>query len=147
MISRPLDLASRLRPAPRNFDFWFWVNIGLMLLAFSLLGSRFVLAPGLGVDFQLPEMAGATAGAVLTTHDVAVDDAGLIMARQGSMTLKVLSEWLNEEAKITKHPRLLVRASGGVTSGELIKIVEVARAAGFEVTLAANESARAGATK
>ena len=60
MITRPLDLASRLRPPPRNFDVFFYVNLGLMVLAFTVLGSRFVLAPGFGVDFQLPEMQGVS---------------------------------------------------------------------------------------
>ena len=48
MITRPLDLASKLRPEPRNFDWLFFVNAGLLVLFFVLFGSRFVLAPGEG---------------------------------------------------------------------------------------------------
>jgi biopolymer transport protein ExbD len=32
MITRPLDLASKLRPEPRNFDFLFLINGGLILI-------------------------------------------------------------------------------------------------------------------
>lgn len=142
MITRPLDLASRLRPAPRNFDAWFYVTVGLILLAFFVLGSRFVLAPGFGVDFQLPEMAGVRAQAVKTTHDVAVNDTGLIIAEEGSITLKRLGEWLKEEAKTTKEPTLLVRADAGVKTSQLTKIAELARAAGFRVVWAAQEPAK-----
>ena len=68
MITHPLDLASRLRPPPRSFDALFLVNGGLIILFFFLFGSRFVLAPGLGVGFQLPEMAAAGAGAAPTAR-------------------------------------------------------------------------------
>lgn len=139
MITRPLDLASRLRPMPRNFDAWFLVNAGLIVLGFSLLGSRFVLAPGLGLDFQLPQMAGARVEAARTTHDIAVNDAGLIIAGEGSITLQRLGEWLKEQGKITKDPCLLVRASAGVPSSTLADIVALAREAGFRVVLAAEE--------
>jgi biopolymer transport protein ExbD len=142
MITRPLDLASRLRTAPRNFDAWFYVNVCLIVLVFFVLGSRFILAPGLGVDFQLPEMAGARAQAVKTTHDIAVNDAGLIIADEGSITLKRLGEWLKEEARTTKEPVLLVRADGGVKTSQLTGIVELARAAGFRVVVAAQEPSK-----
>lgn len=49
MITRPLDLASRLRPPPRGLDWLFVMNVALVALFFSLFGSRFVLAPGLGL--------------------------------------------------------------------------------------------------
>ena len=32
MITRPLDIAAKLRPEPRNFDFLFFVNGGLLVL-------------------------------------------------------------------------------------------------------------------
>lgn len=62
MIVRPLDLASRLRPEPRDFDALFYVNAGMLALFFSLFGSRFVIAPGLELDFQVPVVAGAGRG-------------------------------------------------------------------------------------
>ena len=45
MITRPLDLAAKLRPPPRSFDALFWVNVGVVVGFFALFGSRFVLAP------------------------------------------------------------------------------------------------------
>ena len=49
MITRPLDLQSRLSAPPRDLDFFAWVNVAVIALFFGLLGSRFVLAPGLPV--------------------------------------------------------------------------------------------------
>ena len=94
MITRPLDLASRLRPAPRTFDFWFFVNIGL------------------------------------------------IVTKEGSVTLERLGEWLKEEARTTKAPVLSVQAEEGVKHSLVTKIVELAHAAGFRVQTAVREPAK-----
>jgi len=139
MITRPLDLASRLRPPPRSFDLVFLVTGGLILFCFAILGSRFVLAPGLGVDFQLPQIAGARADAVRTTHDIAVKEGGLIIAGNGSITLENLGIWLKEEAKTTKEPTLLVLADAKVPLSELAAIAGLAKQAGFRMQVAADE--------
>ena len=66
MITRPLELETRLSPPPRDLDFVAWVNVGVIVLFFSLLGSSFVLPPGqlFGVDGQnamvLPHIAGTS---------------------------------------------------------------------------------------
>ena len=139
MITRPLDLASRLRPEPRNFDFVFLVNGGLVALFFLLFGSRFVLAPGLGLDFQMPEIAGARAGAAATTHLITVNGSGLIFLPDGPADLERLRDWLNAEGKKTRRPTLLVRASSGVSGGLIANITSAAREAGFSVVWGAEE--------
>lgn len=142
MITRPLDLASKLRPEPRNFDFLFYVNAGLLVLFFMLFGSRFVLAPGLGVDFKLPEMPGAMAGAMVTTSTISIKSSGQIFA-DGLLSMAQLREWLKTEAKKTKRPSLLVRMSAGVPVSVQTDIVSAAREAGFgsNIVLAAEEPA------
>ena len=93
MITRPLDLASKLRPEPRNFDALFYVNVGALALFFLVFGSRFVLAPGLGVDFELPKLPGAVSNAVTTTSTISVKNSGQIFA-DGLLSLPQLREWL-----------------------------------------------------
>lgn len=142
MITRPLDLASRLRPEPRSLDYWFYVNAGLIVLFFSLFGSRFVLAPGLGVDFEMPRIAGARAGAVTTERVISVRPAGQIFAANGLLNLAQLREWLRSEAGKLREPSLLIRASADVPVSELAEIVGAAREAGFvRVVLGAEEAA------
>jgi biopolymer transport protein ExbD len=132
MITRPLDLASKLRPPPRNFDFVFLVNGGLIVMFFLLFGSRFVLAPGLGVDFIMPEMPGAVAGAARTTHVVSVIRPGLIFVDDGAINFEQLKDWLKVQAKTTPQPSLLVRASASqVPVTDLTDIASAAQAAGF----------------
>ncbi len=140
MITRPLELASRLRPEPRNFDLLFLVNGGLIVLFFyCVFGSRFVLAPGIGVDFALPKIAGASAGAAPTTHIITVTRSGMIMIGDGAADLRRLRKWLKDEKQTTARPSLLIRADVGVEAGELAEILSAAREAGFTVLWAADE--------
>lgn len=138
MITRPLDIASKLRPEPRNFDVLFYVNAGLIALFFVLCGSRFILAPGLGLDFQVPTVSGAMAGAVTTDRFISVLPSGQIFAN-GLVNMNQLEEWLKIEAKKLKKPSLLVRTSADVPVSQLAEIVSVAREAGFVVVWGAEE--------
>lgn len=138
MITRPLDLASKLRPEPRNFDFLFLVNGALIVLFFSLFGSRFVLAPGLGVDFQLPQVPGNVIGAARTTHYISVKRGGMLfVADRGQISLPQLREWLKEQAGTTKHPVLQINTDAGVEMSVLAGIYTAAHEANFEVLVAA----------
>ncbi len=141
MTTRPLELASRLRPEPWNFGALFFVNAGLLVLFFFLFGSSFVLAPGIGVDFTLPRIAGATAAGAQATHQITVKRSGLIIIEDGPADLVRLRKWLIEQKGTTGHPSLLVKADVGVETGELAEIWSAARQAGFEVLWAAEEPA------
>jgi len=133
MISRPLNLGAHLRGLPTRLDALFYVNVGLLAVFFSLFGSRFVLAPGLGVDFLVPSIVGAGAGARPTTHQVTVRRSGQILADDGLVTIKQLEDWLHREKARTRAPSLLILASVGVPNDEVADIVSVAQKAGFLV--------------
>jgi biopolymer transport protein ExbD len=140
MITRPLNLGSRLRPEPRNFDWLFVANAGLLVLFFSLFGSRFVLAPGLGLDFRLPRIAGANVNARPPTHTISVIDSGLIFTSDGARKLEELGGWLLREKKAVRNPLLLVRGGVGVPVSVMAEIANAAYRAGYEVLLAAEEA-------
>jgi len=132
MIARPLDLASRLRPPPQGTGALHYVNVGLLALFFSVFGSRFVLAPGLGVDFQLPQLPGAREAAVQTSASVInVLRSGQIFTEDGLVDMGQLRVWLKARAKGERNPTLLIRASSGVMFSELVEIQGSAREAGF----------------
>jgi biopolymer transport protein ExbD len=140
MIARPLDLSSRLRPPPQGTGALHYVNVGLVAFFFYLFGSRFILAPGLGVDFQLPQLAGAQAGAVQTTHVISVLRSGQIFSEDGLVDIGQLREWLKARSAPTgPRPTLLVRASAGMPVAELMEIEDAAHDAGFRVLLGAQE--------
>ena len=139
MITRPLDLASKLQKEPRNFDVFFYVNAGLLVLFFFLFGSRFVLAPGLGVDFKIPTLPGASAGGAQTTSYISVLKNGQIFTNEGRLDIVQLREWLKTEAGRYNNPAILIRADAAVTVSDLNEISSAARQAGFgQIVVAAD---------
>ena len=139
MITRPLDLASRLRPPPTAPVALYLTAAGLLALFFTVFGSRFVLAPGLAVDFRLPRVAGAEAGARPATHVVTIISSGQIFTPEGLRKLPELGEWLRAQARVTPQPLLLVRAGTDVAADVLAEVASLARGAGFEMIWAAGE--------
>lgn len=138
MITRPLDLASRLRSQPRNFDAFFYVNIGLILLFFGLFGSRFILFPGLSTDFKLPETELSMAGARMTDVVIAVPRRDMALVEGEVLSFKQLEDWLRIRAKDRPGARLLVQAGATVSAADLAQLYTVAADAGFAgVVLAA----------
>ena len=141
MITRPLDLASRLRPEPRNFDWLFYVNGAALVFFFVLHGSPFVLTPGLSVD-ELPVAAGANANAKPTTHFITVLATGHIYTPDGPLKLEQVESWLAAQARTVKVPVLLVRGDAKVPISVVGLISGAARRVGFvEVTLASVDTA------
>jgi biopolymer transport protein ExbD len=147
MITRPLDLASRPRRPPRNFDAFYFINAGLIVLFFLLFGSRFVLAPGLGVGlkggFALPTMENAQTGAVATNVVISVPRPGVALVNdEGMVSFRRLGGWLQARAKEHKAPVLLIRADRSVPMQDIADIQRLAAAAGFVyVQVAFDESA------
>jgi biopolymer transport protein ExbD len=118
--------------------------VGLLGFFFCVFGSRFVLAPGLGVDFQLPVLAGARAGAAQTTsYVINVLRSGQIFTEDGLVDMGQLRQWLKVRAGRDKGLTLLIRASSGVTLSELVEIQGAARDAGFGRVLWAAEDSGA----
>ncbi|MBL9189490.1 MAG: hypothetical protein JNK23_18550 [Opitutaceae bacterium] len=146
MITRPLNLGSRLRLEPRSLDGLFFVNVGLIGLFFALFGSRFVLAPGLAVDFRLPVVQGANTAARPPTHVISVVDSSQVFTSDGLRKISDLREWLVRQRSGMAAPLVLVRGSADVPISVLADISNAATAAGFEVLLAASEPA-AGASQ
>lgn len=150
MITRPLDLASRLNPAPRRWDALFYVNVGALAVFFLLFGSRFVLAPGLSVDFALP-VSGASATTNLSTDVViAVPASDMAIVEGAVVDFDGLGEWLRaqtggggrkREGAGAPTKRLLVQASSSLPAGDLTRIYNLAADAGFAGVLIATDDA------
>lgn len=151
MITRPLDLASRLRAAPRGLDALFYVNVAVLAVFFFVFGSRFVLAPGLPVDFALP-LADSTATARLTTDVViAVPASNMAVVDGAVVDFSGLGEWLRAQAgdssrvaggeRSLSRKRLLVQASGSLPARDLTQLYALAADAGFGGVLIATDDA------
>jgi biopolymer transport protein ExbD len=143
MITSPLELASHMQRRPRNFDAFYFINGVLLVMFFLLFGSRFVLAPGLGVGleggFALPVMEGARAGAVTTNVVISVPRPGVALVDEGMINFARLGDWLRERAKRQKVPALLIRADQRVPMQDIADIRSMAAAAGFNYVQVAFE--------
>lgn len=146
MITRPLELESRMSPPPRDLDFVAWVNVGVIVLFFGLFGSNFVLAPGLpvGVGGQpgtlvLPLVDSAAQGAWSASVVVSYRSDRKILFEGGMYSLSELRKHM--EGYAIKHPGavMLVRADRQVTVQAFADLCEMAREVGFANVLLAAE--------
>lgn len=143
MITRPLELESRLSAPPRDLDFFAWVNVGVIVLFFSLLGSPFVLAPGPLVDvsgqstIELPQVGKMEEGTRGPSVVVSYRRDNVILFEGGMYTLSELKKHMEGYAK--KHPGavMLVLADRQVSIQDFLKLCDTARALGFASVQAA----------
>ena len=144
MITRPFELESRLSPPPRDLDFVVWVNVAVIVLFFGLLGSRFVLAPGLLIGsgnegFALPATTGLqhspTASVVVSYRQ---DD--VILFEGAIVKLPELQQRLEAYAK--QHPGevLLLLADKHVSAQAVTDLAAMAQSVGFAYVLMAGET-------
>lgn len=136
MITRPLDLESRLNRPPRDWDFMHWVSVAGIGLFFTLAGSRFVLAPGVlvGTDEPFrPIDTGANAQYVQTAPEVISYRRDNIILFQGGVYKRLvdLKQPLEEYAARHRGSVLPVLADQQVSMQSISELAELARAAGF----------------
>jgi hypothetical protein len=146
MITRPLDLAARLSPVSRGWDALFYVNVGALAVFFFVFGSRFVLAPGLAVDFALPEAGGAATSTLMTDVVIAVPASGMVVVNGAVLDLGGLGPWLRGQAgEGSPRKRLLVQVTGSLPARDLARLYSLAADAGFAgVLIATSEAGGAG---
>jgi biopolymer transport protein ExbD len=145
MITRPLDLSSQLRKAPRSFDWVFYVNFGLIALFFVLFGSRFVLSPALAVDGK--DLTLSTASDTVTSNlpstlFMSVKANGQkYVEPNGLVTMEQLKVWLAERARRTPGATLLIRPDAAVRFDEVAAISAAAKEVGLFPILAVRPDA------
>jgi biopolymer transport protein ExbD len=149
MITQPLELQSRLSPPPRDLDFIAWVNVAVIVLFFGLLGSRFVLAPGLAIGvgsdstLELPQISGATEGAGPASVVVSYRRDDVILFEGGMYNLKDLRKHMESYAKLHPGAVMLVRSDRQVSVQAILDLCEMARSVGFANVLLAAEQPQA----
>jgi biopolymer transport protein ExbD len=145
MITRPLELQSRLSPPPRDLDVFFWVNVAAICLFFALLGSKFVLAPGLpvgvGAGLELPQTKGAVPGAADVVVSYRRDN--MILFEGGIYELANFRAVLERYAKAHPGATMIVRADRQVSMQGFLDLCDLARTAGFAAVHVAAEPGEA----
>lgn len=140
MISRPLDLESRMSPPPRDLNFVAWVNVGLIMLFFSLLGSKFVLATGvpIGTDALVMGVSG-------TNAIVKYRGPNMVLFNDGIYTMADLRKQM--ERYIKEHPGavVLLEIDGQAPVQAFVDLSHLAKELGYANLVLATE-AKAGET-
>ena len=147
MIARPLELASRLSPPPRDLDFFAWVNVAVIALFFGLLGSRFVLAPGLPIGvgdgggvIEPPSVGPSSVAPGPSSVVVSVRRDNVVLFEGGVYSLPELRKQMADYTKNHSGAVLLVRADRQVSVQALLDLCEMAKSVGFASVLLAGES-------
>ncbi len=114
----------------------FYANVVLLGLFFAFFGSRFVLSPGVELgraDFAMATSSGAVAGAVPTSAVISVLGPEMVFTDVGRMSYAELAVWLPTQVARggETDSTLLVKASAGVTAQDLLRLSDLALAAGF----------------
>jgi biopolymer transport protein ExbD len=144
MITRPLDLQSRLSPPPRDADVFFWLNVAVVTLFFGLLGERFIQGTGVpvqlggqGPGFAVPEIATVTYAPASVVVSYRRDN--MVLFEGGIFDLRDLQAPLEKYAR--RHPgaTLMARVDKEVTAQGLLDLCDLARKAGFAQVLLAAE--------
>ncbi len=144
MITRPLDLQSRLSPAPRSFDGLFWFNVGAVALFFTLLGSRFVLPYGvaIGTDGRstLPPAGDLNKPVSGSTVVVSYRSDNVILFEDGIYSFAELPKQLERYIKAHPDAVVLLRINAEAPVKALTQISEQARALGYSRVVLSAES-------
>jgi biopolymer transport protein ExbD len=145
MIARPLELQSKVSAPPRDLDVFFWLNAGVVCLFFALLGSKFVLAPGLpvgvGAGFELPQTKGAVPGAADVVVSYRRDN--MILFEGGIYELANFKGVLERYARTHPGATMIVRADRQVSMQGFLDLCDLARTTGFANVLVAAEPGEA----
>lgn len=144
MITRPLDLQSRLSPPPRDADMFFWLNVSVVTLFFGLLGARFIQGTGetMRLDgttggFAVPQVSAVTQATASVVVSYRRDN--MVLFEGGIFDLRDLRAPLERYAKQHPGSTLMARVDKEVSAQGLLDLCDLARQAGFAQVLLAAE--------
>jgi len=146
MITRPFNFEAHVTKPSTSFDIVPLLNVCVLLLFFGLLGSRFVLAPGVAINLRLPASDGTPAEALPTSRVLTVGEAGgreMLIFEGRILNLDSLERLLGERAGAYAGEVLLLRMDRDVSMVLLVRVCELAKRAGFDQVLLAAEPEQA----
>lgn len=143
---RLFHLRRRLKPrsAVRSalLDVPSLVNVALLLLMFFVAQSHFVLQPGIAVSLPAAPMTG---GARYGSLVVTLTQEGLILFNDERTTFDGLADDLKRQARAQPDSALVIEADSRVRHGDLVRVYNLATAAGIrQVVLATRIPSPAG---
>lgn len=141
MITRPFDFCSQLRRPGNGIEVLPFVDACLILVCFTLLSSKFVLAPGISV--ALPRTVGAPPDATPASRVLSVSKAlggnEMLIFDGKIFRLETLAKYLADGRRAEPNEVLLIQFDAAVSVELEARVFEIARGAGFSSVQAAME--------
>lgn len=151
-LSQPLGLHKHLSQPSRGLDIVPLFDVLLIALMLTLLGSRFIFAPGVSVD--LPQAAttgsataepGASMAVLTLLKDNSLIYGGRLLSVENfereahnselsARTAEAVAEAATPEPPVGEQSLrvLLIKSDAGVSLGTVLRVMNAARAAGYD---------------
>lgn len=140
---KPVNVSSQVRRPSASIDAAALFNILLIALMFTLLGSRFIVAPGLSLELDSLPAADVSGGA-LTDADICVLSAkgnSMLIYDGAIYNIATFAKKMESSKAARKNAVLLVKADKNVDAQTLVDISLAAKKGGFErIQIAAKAS-------
>lgn len=140
---RPLQLERELTPIDRSFDVIPLIDVLLIAFFFSLLGSRFIFAPGVQVD--LPTVAADSIVGLPTVAVLTIKEDNMLLFQGNIHTIAsfeaAMRNYLQDSG--TSNAVLLLKPSRTVSMQTFLSVCEIANSAGFRKVHIAAEANQA----
>jgi len=136
-LVQPLELQRRLRTPPTGADVAALFDILLIAFMLTMLGSRFVFAPGSQMaldDFELPESSRAPLAGVPTVDVLTLLQDDRLIYDGKFMSADAWSQLVDDgraEERRLDDAILLVKADARITLQAFLRIADRARQAGY----------------
>lgn len=145
-LTQPLGLQQALQPLNGNLNPVALIDVGLIALMFVILGSRFILAPGIGMDIggkpELPESTGQQLPGVPVVKVMTIKDLSAILYQGRFYTLGDLEQIAQSQSAPVESGILLVRMNRNVAVDTLFRVSDWARDVGFDAVQIAGTAQR-----
>lgn len=142
MITRPFQLEARVSKPAGGLDLVPFLDVVVILLFFGLLGSRFILSPGVAVNLRLPTMLGAPTDALPTSRVLTIGEVAgseMVIFEDRILNMVSLERLFTEREGAFADEVLLVRIDRDVSMVLLVRLCDLAKRAGFSQILLAAE--------
>lgn len=136
MVTEPLELRKALTPLRRQMDVVPLVDMVLLAIMFMLLGSHFVVAPGVGIELSewegLPTSASSKIPGSAVVDVLTVKNTDSILFRGKFYSIGDFDRSSARPELMANGGVLLVRVNSSVQVGVFFRIADWARTAGFD---------------
>ncbi len=130
MITRPLNLLSRLKKPSLRFDVVALFDIMVVVFGFTLLSSRFIFAPGITID--LPRVAADDLVGIRTDAVLTIGANEMLLFEGAILNFDNFEARLEDYFAGRTDGALLIRADRSISMETLMEVAQLARAVGVE---------------